>query len=184
MSFSQCRNTRNMRHFFFQNSNEFLLHKCRKKFFLFQIWKNVQVQLMSFCYINVETIGKWKNEFFFRISKNAHVFSNEFLLQRYSKKMHKSFLMSFSCKHADRRTYIYPPLDKRYSAIISSICGPNKRKKRIKIKYQIICGAGWVGIFIGFGVAKYLATLIGDERMPCSFMRISRMEIGWSLISS
>ena len=35
------------------------------------------------------------------------------------------FLMSFSYMHADRRTYIYPPLDKRYSPIISSICGPN-----------------------------------------------------------
>ena len=41
--------------------------------------------------------------------------------------------MSFCYKHADRRTsgkrdimtYIYPPLDKRYSPIISSICGPN-----------------------------------------------------------
>ena len=57
--------------------------------------------------------------------------------------MHKCFLMSFSYKHADRRTsgqpnirttehpdsgtYIYPPLDKRYSPIISSICGPNKQ---------------------------------------------------------
>ena len=50
--------------------------------------------------------------------------------------MHKSFLMSFSDKHDDRRTavrryrptYIYPPpLDKRYSPIISSICGPNKQ---------------------------------------------------------
>ena len=47
--------------------------------------------------------------------------------------MDKSFLMSFSYKHADRRTsgqqyiraYIYPPLDKRDSPIISSICGPN-----------------------------------------------------------
>jgi len=26
--------------------------------------------------------------------------------------------------HADRRTYIYPPLDKRYSPIISTVCGP------------------------------------------------------------
>ena len=36
-----------------------------------------------------------------------------------------------SFMHADRqaddiRTYIYPPLDKRYSFIISTICGPNK----------------------------------------------------------
>ena len=27
--------------------------------------------------------------------------------------------------HADRRTYIYPLLDKHYSPIISTICGPN-----------------------------------------------------------
>ena len=47
--------------------------------------------------------------------------------------MHKTFLMSFSDKRDDRRTavqwyrptYIYPPLDKRFSPIISSICGPN-----------------------------------------------------------
>ena len=30
--------------------------------------------------------------------------------------------------HPDRGTYIYPPLDKRYSLIISSICGPDKKK--------------------------------------------------------
>ena len=35
-------------------------------------------------------------------------------------------LTSFSYMHADRRTYIYFPLDKRYSPIISTICGPNK----------------------------------------------------------
>ena len=29
-----------------------------KKLFFFQNWKNVPVQLMSFCYIDVETIGK------------------------------------------------------------------------------------------------------------------------------
>ena len=28
--------------------------------------------------------------------------------------------------HADRRTYIYPSLDKHFSAIISTICGPKK----------------------------------------------------------
>ena len=27
--------------------------------------------------------------------------------------------------HSDRWTHIYPPLDKRYSPIISMICGPN-----------------------------------------------------------
>ena len=52
--------------------------------------------------------------------------------------MHKTFLMSFSDKRDDRRTHGHtdarthghtdihlPPLDKRYSPIISSICGPN-----------------------------------------------------------
>ena len=42
--------------------------------------------------------------------------------------------------HTDRRThgqtdtptYIYPPLDKRYSPIISSICGPNKHEKKYR----------------------------------------------------
>ena len=51
--------------------------------------------------------------------------------------MHKTFLMSFSDKRDDRRTavqrynttYIDPPLDKRYSPIISSICGPNNYKE-------------------------------------------------------
>ena len=54
--------------------------------------------------------------------------------------MHKTFLMSFSDKRDDRRTAvhrynttnIYPPLDKRYSPIISSICGPNKSNTDIK----------------------------------------------------
>ena len=49
MSFSQCRNNRNTK-----NINIF-----------FKTGKNVQVQLMSFYYINIETIGKWKNDFFF-----------------------------------------------------------------------------------------------------------------------
>ena len=45
--------------------------------------------------------------------------------------MHKTFLMSFSDKRDDRWTHGHtdihlPPLDKRYSPIISSICGPNK----------------------------------------------------------
>ena len=30
------------------------------------------------------------------------------------------------------RTYIYPPLDKRYSPIISSICGPNNLKMTVE----------------------------------------------------
>ena len=53
--------------------------------------------------------------------------------------MHKTFLMSFSDKRDDRWTdgqtdsgtslqidIHLPPLDKRYSPIISSICRPNK----------------------------------------------------------
>ena len=37
-----------------------------------QKWKNLQVQLMSFYYINVETIGKLKNWFFlFKSEKNV-----------------------------------------------------------------------------------------------------------------
>ena len=58
--------------------------------------------------------------------------------------MHKSFLMSFSNKHDDRRTsgqryrrsYTYPPLDKRYSPIISSICGPNNKLAILKKIYK------------------------------------------------
>ena len=43
--------------------------------------------------------------------------------------MHKTFLMSFSDKRDDRWTSVQidihlPPLDKSYSPIISSICGP------------------------------------------------------------
>ena len=49
--------------------------------------------------------------------------------------MHKTFLMSFSDKRDYRQTdgqryngtdrHTFTPLDKRYSPIISSICGPN-----------------------------------------------------------
>ena len=76
MSFSYWRNNREMKKwiFFFnlkiftRPANEFLLHKCRNKKnkindFFFQIWKNLQVQLMNFCYINVET-EILKNDFF------------------------------------------------------------------------------------------------------------------------
>ena len=50
--------------------------------------------------------------------------------------MHKTFLTSFSDKRetdgqryggTDRHTFT--PLDKRYSPIISSICGPNNKAK-------------------------------------------------------
>ena len=57
--------------------------------------------------------------------------------------MHKTFLMSFSDKRDDRRTdgqryngtdrHTFTPLDKRYSPIISSICGPNKGYRPLQI---------------------------------------------------
>ena len=60
--------------------------------------------------------------------------------------MHKTFLMSFSDKRDDRRTAVrryigtavqidihLPPLDKRYSPIISSICGPNNKQPWLPI---------------------------------------------------
>ena len=34
--------------------------------------------------------------------------------------------------HADRQTYIYPPLDKRCSPIISKICGTNNLLSKMK----------------------------------------------------
>ena len=65
--------------------------------------------------------------------------------------MHKTFLMSFSDKrddrwtdgHTDTRTAIQidinlPPLDKRYSPIISSICGPNNTPVTHSNKYIVI----------------------------------------------
>ena len=58
--------------------------------------------------------------------------------------MHKTFLISFSDKRDDRPTYIYPPLDKRYSPIISSICGPNNINLKItsiySYKYEYFLG--------------------------------------------
>ena len=69
--------------------------------------------------------------------------------------MHKTFLMSFSDKRDDRRTHgqtdtwthghtdiQLPPLDKRYSPIISSICEPNNNlpveTQRGHIEYSVI----------------------------------------------
>ena len=40
--------------------------------------------------------------------------------------------MSFPYMHADRQTYIYPPLDKRCSPIISKICGTNNLLSKMK----------------------------------------------------
>ena len=79
----KCRN-KNKKWFFFNPknftspANKILLRKCRnikkrKNNFYFQIWKNLQVQLMSFYYINIETIRIWKNEFFFQTWKNIQV---------------------------------------------------------------------------------------------------------------
>ena len=80
---------------FISPANEFLLHKCRKK-------KNKNMKKKIFTSP-----------------------ANEFLLHRIEWKNAPVLLMSFSYMHVDRRTYIYPPLDKRYSTIISTICGQN-----------------------------------------------------------
>ena len=40
--------------------------------------------------------------------------------------------------HRYIRTYIYPPLDKRYSPIISSICGPNNILLVIPREYYLV----------------------------------------------
>ena len=92
-----------------------------------------------FYYIYVETIGKWKNViFFFKCEKMykstwwVSVTENEKIKNVFfffkSEKNVEVQLMSFSYIHADRRTYIYAPVDKRYSPIISTIWGPNKAK--------------------------------------------------------
>ena len=47
------------------------------------------------------------------IAKKCTCPANEFLLH--------------ACMHADRRKYIYTPADKRYSPIITTICGPNNQ---------------------------------------------------------
>ena len=62
--------------------------------------------------------------------------------------MHKTFLMSFYDKRDDRRTAVqryggtdrhtFTPLDKRYSPIISSICGPNNLYTKLNRTYMAI----------------------------------------------
>ena len=55
-------------------ANEFLLQKCRNEFiyyYFFQIWNKLKVQLMSICYINVETKNIYI--YFFHIWKNLQV---------------------------------------------------------------------------------------------------------------
>ena len=54
--------------------NEFLSMQKQQEYeniFFFKTGKNVQVQLMSFYYINIETIGKLINNFFFKFEKNV-----------------------------------------------------------------------------------------------------------------
>ena len=49
-----------------------------------------------------------------------------------------------------RRTYIYPPLDKRYSPIISSICGPNNQAQSCLISFRFLLSALFVFFFLSF----------------------------------
>ena len=61
----------------------------------FQIWKNSQVQLIIFYYINVETIGKWKKYIFV---SNLKIFTrpaNEFLLHECRNNMKMNFFFSY-----------------------------------------------------------------------------------------
>ena len=115
-------------------SNEFLLNKCRKNRkmktcnFFFEIWKNVEVQLMSFCYIG--------------IAKKCTSPSNEFLFHRIEWKKCRSPANEFllhECRQTDRyperRIYHLSPLDKRYSPIISTICGPKNQDKSVQILF-------------------------------------------------
>ena len=70
-------------------ANKFLLHKCSnnrntKKYIFFKTGKKLQVQQMSFCYINVET------NFIFSNLKKFTSPANEFLLHnRNNSKMKK-----------------------------------------------------------------------------------------------
>ena len=107
-------------------SNEFLLHRIE--------WKNAQVLLMSFSYKGIaKKCTSPSNEFLLHWIewKNAQVILMSFSYKGIAKNA-QVLLMSFSYKRANRRTsgqwyirtYIYPPLDKRYSPIISPICGP------------------------------------------------------------
>ena len=86
----KCINNRKMKNvFFFSNlkkftspANEFLLHKCRNKRYIFFLnLKKLQVQLMSFCYMNVETINKTIYIFFIKSAKITSP-ANEFLLHK------------------------------------------------------------------------------------------------------
>ena len=88
------------------SSNEFLLHRIG--------WKNAQVLLMSFSYKS--------------IVKKCTSPSNEFLLHACRQ------TDSGTAGQTDKQTYIYPLPDKRYSPIISTICGPNNMyQKKLRI---------------------------------------------------
>ena len=69
-------------------------------------------------------------------------------------------LLLKACEQTDNGTYIYPPLDKRYSHIISSICGPNK--ENIKNSRLEALAGGFSFYFISFSISfNYLF----DEKM-------------------
>ena len=79
--------------------------------------------LMTFCYIGLsEKLHKFfLMSFSYKgIAKNAQDFFNEFLWQAWWQ------TDSGTAVQIDIHS---PPLDKRYSPIISSICGPNNNKK-------------------------------------------------------
>ena len=59
------------------------------------------------------------------IAKKCTRLSNEFLLQACGQTDIRTD------RQTDIRTDIYPPLEKRYSRIISTICGPNNKYTRI-----------------------------------------------------
>ena len=94
----ECRN-KNKNMIFFSNlkkctrpANEFLLHRCRnnrkmkKKILSFKSEKNLQVQPMSFSYINAE---KKKNEFLIKSEKKLLVQLMSFSYKGRAKKMYK-----------------------------------------------------------------------------------------------
>ena len=93
--------------------------------FFFQISKNVQVRLMSFCYRNVGTnIKKW---FFFSNLKKFTSPSNEFPLHRIEWKNAQVLLMSFT-----------------YKGIAKKCTSPSNEFRRTYLKYVgLINIAGW-----------------------------------------
>ena len=106
---------------------------------------------MSFYHINVKTIRKWID-----VISNLNFFFRSSLWVSLTQ-VHKRWkniqvqLMNFSHMNADRRTdrqtYMYPPLDKRYSPIIYTICGPNNTStclsSRLDTKICVTRSTGW-----------------------------------------